>query len=605
MSIGKLSVFDVKCGVWSSYVDRLNMYLKVNKVADDMKLPVLIASMGDEAYELLVNLASPKEPAALTFDEAVKCMSHHLQPAPSALAERFRFRQRRQSADETIAGYVAELKRLSRYCKFGEKLDDNMRDQFVCGIRSDIIRQRLFAESDDVTYARAVKVATALEAAERDAAAVEAKGSRESEASGSGGGGEAAAVHALAPAGGSGLRKRQGGGAGPAWASQQRAGFGRANRPNGGPVVGPQQRYSSCGACGAQNHTYGSCRYKNFVCSKCQRTGHLRRVCPEWGRAEISGLHFGNAQQMEHAETSGNDYDIEQELNHLCLNDYKPVSVSVYTDSKLVTMEIDTGTAIACISKKMYDDLFNYCELESGNTVFTFINNYKFKPWGMIRPTVRYGNITKVLQLFIIDSGTTSLIGRQWLAELGIKVPDIPIPKFSCNFVSGKEELKHVNDKIVNLLDRYKELFSGGLGRYTGGKATLAVREGAAPVFHRARPLPYALCARVDAELDAMLRAGVIEPVDHSDWASPLVPIPKPDGTLRLCADYKSTLNPVLLIDRYPLPKIDDVLVGLNGNKYFSKIDLSQAYNQVELDESKLYTVINTHRGLFRYFWTM
>ncbi|XP_063835986.1 uncharacterized protein K02A2.6-like [Ostrinia nubilalis] len=149
--------------------------------------------------------------------------------------------------------------------------------------------------------------------------------------------------------------------------------------------------------------------------------------------------------------------------------------------------------------------------------------------------------------------------------------------------------------------NQFKELFDGGLGRYTGGLATLRVRAGAAPVFHRARPLPYALRERVDAELDAMLRAGVIEPVDCSDWASPLVPINKPDGTLRICADYKSTLNPSLLVDRYPLPKIEDVLVNLNGNLYFSKIDLSQAYNQIELDDSKKYTVINTHRGLFRY----
>ncbi|XP_061711331.1 uncharacterized protein K02A2.6-like isoform X1 [Cydia pomonella] len=113
--------------------------------------------------------------------------------------------------------------------------------------------------------------------------------------------------------------------------------------------------------------------------------------------------------------------------------------------------------------------------------------------------------------------------------------------------------------------------------------------------------MPYALRERVDAELDAMLSAGVIEPVDCSDWASPLVPINKPDGSLRICADYKTTLNPYLLVDRYPLPKIEDVLVNLNGNMYFSKIDLSQAYNQVELDDSKRYTVINTHRGLFQY----
>lgn len=98
-----------------------------------------------------------------------------------------------------------------------------------------------------------------------------------------------------------------------------------------------------------------------------------------------------------------------------------------------------------------------------------------------------------------------------------------------------------------------------------------------------------------------MLCAGIIEPVECSDWASPLVPVNKSDGTLRICVDYKVTLNPVLLIDRYPLPKIDDVLVAMNGAQYFSKTDLSQSYNQIELDESKDYTIINTHRGLFRY----
>ncbi|XP_049876804.1 uncharacterized protein K02A2.6-like isoform X1 [Pectinophora gossypiella] len=98
-----------------------------------------------------------------------------------------------------------------------------------------------------------------------------------------------------------------------------------------------------------------------------------------------------------------------------------------------------------------------------------------------------------------------------------------------------------------------------------------------------------------------MLRDKVIEPVDTSEWATPLVPVRKADGGLRLCADYKVTLNPALLVDRFPLPKIDDLLVNLNGAQVFSKMDLSQAYNQIELDDSKKFTVINTHRGLFRY----
>lgn len=188
-------------------------------------------------------------------------------------------------------------------------------------------------------------------------------------------------------------------------------------------------------------------------------------------------------------------------------------------------------------------------------------------------------------------------MGRQWLAELFIKIPILKISPISkINSVSS------VNSDLDVILDRYKQVFDGGLGCYSGGTATLRVREGAAPVFRRARPLPFALRGRVDAELDGMLRSGVIEPVDCADWATPLVPVTKKDGGLRVCADFKVTLNPVLMVDRYPLPKVEELFANLSGGETFTKIDLSQAYNQICLsEESKMLTVINTHRGLFMY----
>lgn len=82
-----------------------------------------------------------------------------------------------------------------------------------------------------------------------------------------------------------------------------------------------------------------------------------------------------------------------------------------------------------------------------------------------------------------------------------------------------------------------------------------------------------------------MLSAGVIEPVEHSDWATPLVVVRKPDGGLRLCANFKVTLNKVLEVDRFPVPRVEDLLSNLSGNIFFTKLDLSQAYNQVVLSE--------------------
>ena len=81
-----------------------------------------------------------------------------------------------------------------------------------------------------------------------------------------------------------------------------------------------------------------------------------------------------------------------------------------------------------------------------------------------------------------------------------------------------------------------------------------------------------------------------------------MVPVLKSDGSLRLCGDYKVTVNSVANVESYPLPRINDLLASLTGGKVFSKLDLSHAYLQLPLDEkSKEYVTITTHKGLFRY----
>ena len=76
----------------------------------------------------------------------------------------------------------------------------------------------------------------------------------------------------------------------------------------------------------------------------------------------------------------------------------------------------------------------------------------------------------------------------------------------------------------------------------------------------------------------------------------------KSDGGIRICGDYKTTVNQVSQTECYPLPKIEELFAKLAGGKLFTKLDLSHAYQQIELeDESRGYVVINTHKGLFRY----
>ena len=107
----------------------------------------------------------------------------------------------------------------------------------------------------------------------------------------------------------------------------------------------------------------------------------------------------------------------------------------------------------------------------------------------------------------------------------------------------------------------------------------------------------------VDKELDRLVAEGTLEPVQFSDWASPIVPVLKADkSSVRVCGDFKQTINPDSKLDRYPIPKIKDLFAKLSGGKSFTKIDLSQAYQHLVLDEEfKQYVVISTQKGLFRY----
>ncbi len=99
-------------------------------------------------------------------------------------------------------------------------------------------------------------------------------------------------------------------------------------------------------------------------------------------------------------------------------------------------------------------------------------------------------------------------------------------------------------------------------------------------------------------ELDSLETEGIIEKVNHSDWATPIVPVPKEGGRFWVCGDYNVTVNLVLHVDQYPLPKPDDLFGTLAGGKKFTKLDLSQAYLQLELDEeSSKMTICHISRG--------
>ena len=158
------------------------------------------------------------------------------------------------------------------------------------------------------------------------------------------------------------------------------------------------------------------------------------------------------------------------------------------------------------------------------------------------------------------------------------------------------------NEELDRILEKHADLFREGYDGMKGLEAHIRVRENASPIYFKSRLVPYALKEVVEAELNKLEENGVIVKVEQSDWASPIVVVPKSDGSVRICGDYKVTINQVVDDEQYPLPTAQDLYSTLAGSKVFTKLDLTHAYAQMNVEEaSRKYLSINTHKGLYAY----
>lgn len=147
------------------YLERLQLYFEANGVEDNKKVSVLLTVIGPKTYSTLRSLLAPTLPRDKSFVELLATLKAHYNPKPLVISERFRFYGRSQRENESIADFVADLRRLSISCEFGDFLDQALRDRFVCGVRNDAIQKELLTK-DGLTIARAQEVAQGMEAAE-------------------------------------------------------------------------------------------------------------------------------------------------------------------------------------------------------------------------------------------------------------------------------------------------------------------------------------------------------------------------------------------------------------------------------------------------------
>ena len=560
-SIGRINPYDDGLEDWDSYVERVDQYFAVNEIGNEKKAPAILSLMGPKTYALLKSLCSPDKPGEQSYDNIVKKLKDHLNPKPLEIAERFRFHKRDQKEDESVGDFVAIIRKLTTHCNFGAFQDDMLRDRLVCGLKSEQIQNKLLTQ-EDLTFAKALSIAIAAETASKDAIELRSRSS---------------AIHKLEKSNGSHTNAR--------------------NRPSA---------QGKCYRCLGKNHSPNDCYFKSTVCNRCQKTGHIQRACKEAGKpGSRKKDRKRNNKSVHQLNDSSDNSSTESECFHLSMHSLlQKNSNAIWVEPKIngrkVKMELDTGSAVSVMPLDIFHEHFGDHKLKDTSVILKTYTGESLKPLGKVQVMVKLQKQKQKLDLFIVNEGKSALFGRSWLKNLRLNWVEIKAISLSKEIENAKDE--SVNLKVKTILKKYETVFDKEMGKLKDFKAHFTIRENYQPRFMKHRNVPYSLRDKVEQELARLEKEDILTAVKSSEWASPIVPVVKKNGSVRICGDFKTTVNPALKEEQYPLPKIDDIFTTLAGGKKFSKIDLSHAYQQMEVHpDHRKYLTINTHKGLFQY----
>ena len=188
---------------------------------------------------------------------------------------------------------------------------------------------------------------------------------------------------------------------------------------------------------------------------------------------------------------------------------------------------------------------------------------------GTCRTRVKYNNVIyNVAFVVVAGDEKTSLLGARASERMGLVKKSQQVQVHSVT--KGSQIPDHVYD---------------GLGCLPG-KHHIQLKENAVPTVHAARRVPFALRDKLKSELDRLEKMGVIKRTEEpTDWVNALVIVEKPNGSLRLCLDPKD-LNAHIKREHYHLPHKSEIVADMAGAKFFSKLDASQGFYQMQLDEA-------------------
>lgn len=533
----KFPEFNQKTDNWDNYVERLKFCFEANGIEqDNVKKANFFTVCGAQVFETLLALITPHKASDITFSQVEAVLTKHYSPRPNEISMSYQFYKRNQKHGESVAEYIAQLRKLSSGCNFVD-LERMLRDRLVCGISDERLQYELLSR-DNLSYQSVVDALVSSESAGKDIKMIREQNSSTNLNS----------------------------------ASQPCSTTGEPMDVN---AIQHKFRKRLCYRCGDWHA--GECRFLNSICNYCHKKGHIEKICT-----------LKKKSNKKINLVSNDNYDLNGIYLADGLSHVPPYEVILKLQGVPIQFQIDTGASFSIINEETWEILRSRMSERSLQNCTLTLRTWTESPLkilGQILVKVEYEGIIQKLETMVARGKGPNLLGRNWLKPLNISL--------NINFLSNIEEISAITKK-------YSEVFKEGLGKYTGHPVTIYLKPGATPKFLKARPVPYAIKSKVEKEIDRLVHEGVLRSTAFSEWATPVVPIVKKSGEIRLCGDYRSTVNEATESDTYPMPTANEVFAIIAGGKYFTTLDLDRAYTQVVVsdDTAKLLT-LNTCKGLY------
>lgn len=553
------------------WLDLFNMHCEINEVTeDDGKRALLLSSIGIDTFSVICKLTAPSLPSTVAFNDLVTILKSHFITRPSYHRALCDFLQRKKKGNETVKAYYAELKQLAQKCDFGGEFDRRLKEQLLVGIDQEVYFKVLLADPFDfktISSQDLLTKVTGLETAYvtecRPRAADGASNSAES------------SVNKIK----TGNSKS----------------FSSNVRPNhNSKGQSSKMPNNKCFHCGRTNHWPDKCKFKSASCYICDKTGHVSSVCPK-KKGKGTNVHSINeaaASSAKVEESFAHSYDLcklfETSLNSVdsSSNEIKPFREVMRLNGVPLEFELDTGSGVSTISSRDVEKL-QLTPLPSRKRLSTY-DKVEIKVYGEIKCDVAFKNRIARDQLFFVVDNDVNLAGRALMKELNYQWVQV-------DMVQGNRSVS----KCTEIFDKYHAEENAPI---LGYECSLQLKENAVPKYFKARSVPYHYKSKIEKELIELERCQIISKVEHAgDWSSPIVPVIRPSGSVRICVDFKY-LNSQTCLNTFPLPKLDDILANLGPCKFISKLDLKNAYLQLHVnEESQNYLIMNTHMGLYKF----